>query len=186
MIIIGITGTLGAGKGTAVDYLVKNKNFKHFSVREYLIKEIKKDGNIVNRDSMTNKANELRAEFGPSYIVDELYKLATDASSNCIIESIRTSGEIESLRKKAEFYLFAIDADVKTRYERIVKRASSTDKISYAEFLANETREMTSADPNKQNLKKCIEISDFKIMNNGTIKELNEKVDKIIQKLLPS
>ena len=33
MIIIGITGTLGAGKGTIVDYLVKQKGFVHYSVR---------------------------------------------------------------------------------------------------------------------------------------------------------
>jgi len=37
MLIIGITGTLGAGKGTIVEYLVKNKNFKHYSVSGYLI-----------------------------------------------------------------------------------------------------------------------------------------------------
>ena len=44
MIIIGITGTLGAGKGTIVDYLVQEKGFKHYSVRNYLIKEIEKGG----------------------------------------------------------------------------------------------------------------------------------------------
>ena len=32
MIIIGITGTLGAGKGTIVEYLIKNKNFFHFNI----------------------------------------------------------------------------------------------------------------------------------------------------------
>ena len=33
-IIIGITGTLGAGKGTVVEYL-KKKSFKHYSVRSF-------------------------------------------------------------------------------------------------------------------------------------------------------
>lgn len=42
MLIIGITGTIGAGKGTVSDYLVNKKGFKHFSVREFLIKEINK------------------------------------------------------------------------------------------------------------------------------------------------
>ncbi len=41
--IIGVTGTLAAGKGTIVKLLLE-KNFKHYSVREFLIKEIEKRG----------------------------------------------------------------------------------------------------------------------------------------------
>ena len=37
MIIIGITGTLGAGKGTIVDYLVKEKGFVRKEHAENLI-----------------------------------------------------------------------------------------------------------------------------------------------------
>ena len=37
--IIGITGTLGAGKGAVVEFL-KQKDFKHYSVRNFLIEEI--------------------------------------------------------------------------------------------------------------------------------------------------
>ena len=44
MIIIGITGTLGAGKGTIVDYLCKKRGFLHYSVREFLVEEIKNRG----------------------------------------------------------------------------------------------------------------------------------------------
>ena len=40
---------------------------------------------------------------------------------------------------------------------------------------------MTSDDPNKQNLKKCIELADFKIENNGTIEELNSKLEEILK-----
>ena len=42
MIIIGITGTLGAGKGTIVDYLVKERGFVHYSVRAFITEEIEK------------------------------------------------------------------------------------------------------------------------------------------------
>jgi len=39
--ILGITGTFGAGKGTIVEYL-KTKGFSHYSVSEdFLIPEIK-------------------------------------------------------------------------------------------------------------------------------------------------
>jgi dephospho-CoA kinase len=71
MIIIGITGTLGAGKGTIVDYLIQEEDFEHYSVRGFLLEEMKKMGMPENRDSMTRLANKLRAAFGPSYITDQ-------------------------------------------------------------------------------------------------------------------
>lgn len=180
MIIIGITGTLGAGKGTVVDYLIKKKNFKHYSARSFLLEEIRERGLPENRDSMVMIANELRAEHSPSYIVDELFKRAQVNGEDCVIESIRTAGEVESLREQGEFHLFAIDADPQTRYERVVLRKSETDQISLETFLENEKREMDSDDPNKQNLRKCIEMADSVFNNDGSLEDLNSKVEEII------
>jgi dephospho-CoA kinase len=183
MIIIGITGTLGAGKGTIVDYLITQKRFSHFSVREFLTTEIHKRGLEVNRVSMTSVANELRAGNSPSFITDKLFEMAKMTGGNCVIESIRTPGEIESLRKKGKFYLFAVVAKTEFRFERIRQRASETDHIDFETFLSNEKREMTTNNPNNQNLKKCIGMADFIFENNGTQEQLIEKVTAVLSKI---
>lgn len=185
MIIIGITGTLGAGKGTIVDFLVREMGFRHYSVRGFISEEIVKRGLIVNRDSMVLVANDLRSKHSPSYIVDCLYSEAISTDSNCIIESIRTPGEIISLREKGSFHLLAVDADPKIRYNRIFERRSETDLISFETFIRNEAREMTSDNPNHQNLRKCIELADFVLTNDGTVGELENQVTRVLEEILP-
>lgn len=183
MIILGITGTLGAGKGTIVEYLQRSLGFHHYSVRAFLIEEIHKRGLPNNRDSMVIVANDLRSKNSPSFVTDQLFLIAQKAQENCIIESIRTPGEVLSLQKNIGFYLIAVDAAPEIRFERIKKRASETDQIDFETFLENEKREMTSKDPNKQNLKRCIEMADFIVDNNKGINQLEAQIDKIINKL---
>ena len=184
MIIIGITGTLGAGKGTIVEHVKDVYGFSHQSVREFIAKEIEKRGLPVNRDTLTEVANDLRATHHSAYIVEELYQHAATLNQNAIIESVRTEGEIKTLKDKPNFYLFAVDADVKLRYDRIKQRKSATDMITFEKFQTDEAREMNSSDPAKQNLKYCIEHSDYVFSNNGTVEDLYEQVDIVMKKLL--
>jgi dephospho-CoA kinase len=183
MIIIGITGTLGAGKGTVVEYLIKENGFNHYSVRQFLLKEIRRRNLPENRDSMVVVANEFRRLNSPSFITDQLYLQAMQTGKNAVIESIRTPGEIESLRQKGNFYLFAVDADPQTRYERIRKRNSETDRIDFDTFIQNEQREMTSGDPNSQNLQKCREMADFVFWNDVSVNEFFEKVEEVLKEI---
>lgn len=184
MLIIGITGTLGAGKGSIVQFLTGNLHFEHYSVRSFVSAEIIKRGLPVNRDNMVLVANELRSLHTPSYIIDELYEQARHKGNHSVIESIRTQGEVESLKSKGHFFLFAVDADPNIRYDRIVLRNSETDKISFNTFIENERREYSSEDPNKQNLMKCMEMADFHFVNNGSIGELHQQVQQVIDQII--
>lgn len=183
MIIIGITGTLGAGKGTVVEYLKEKYGFVHFSVRDFLKEEVARRGMEQNRDSYTLVANELRAQHSPSYIVDQLYERAAAKGVNAIIESVRSPGEIDALENRGQFQLWAVDADPKIRFERAVLRNSETDHVDYETFIANEQREMTSIDPNKQNLSVCISRAKAVLRNDGDWADLYRQVDAALKNL---
>jgi dephospho-CoA kinase len=183
MIVIGITGTIGAGKGTVVDYLVNKKGFKHYSMSGYLKDKLIKKGLEPNRDNLRTIANQIREKYGPDYITRKLFIKAKKDKHDSVIESIRNPKEAQFIRSQENGYLFAIDANQKTRYLRIQKRNSEKDNITFKKFKEQEKKESQSKDPNAQNLPKCISMADYKFDNNGTIRKLYEKVEKIINKI---
>lgn len=183
-VIIGITGTLGAGKGTIVDYLQKKYIFNHFSASEFITEEIVRRGLEINRDAMREVANDLREKNSPSYVAEELYTRAQKVKGNAILESLRTLGEINALKEKGNFYLFAVNADAKIRYKRILLRKSSKDNVSYETFIQNEQAESLNEEPHKQNLPKCIEQADFKFNNNSDFESLYNQIDVIMEKII--
>jgi dephospho-CoA kinase len=178
--IIGITGTLGAGKGTIVEYLQEKYGFAHYSVRGFLTDIINEKKLPLNRDSMVLVANELRANNSPSYIVEQLYEKAKAGGQDAVIESVRTVGEVLALRNLDNFLLIAVDAAPALRYERVVARNSETDQIDFNTFKENEAREMTATDPNKQNLSACQKLADFVVDNNGSFDHLYLQIENAL------
>jgi dephospho-CoA kinase len=183
-IIVGITGTHGAGKGTAVEWLI-SKGFKHFSAREFLLKEVVRRGLVPERQNISYIANDLRAKHGASFVLYSLYEEAAASDAHAVIESVYTIGEIDAVRDAARkrgevFILLAVDADQKTRYERISRRGTSTDHVSYKDFVNRESEEMASTDPAHQNLAACRERADLVLYNNGTKEEfIAQLTDKL-------
>lgn len=181
--IIGVTGTIGAGKGLFVEYL-KTKDFSHFSARNFLTRELEKRGSVVDRPNMVNLANEIREKNGGGAMISLLIAEAKKNAGNSVIESIRTLGEVETFRKEPASVLVAIDADPVIRFQRVLKRGSATDHVSYEKFLADDEKEMHSPEAWKGNLRGCIRLADFLIENNGTKEEFFQKAEKILQECL--
>mgnify|MGYP003313609476 CR=1 FL=1 len=183
MKIIGITGPQAAWKWAIVDYLIEKKWFAHYSVRGFLTKEIQKRWLPLDRDSMREVANDLRANHTPSYIVDQLFIEAKERWWNAIIESIRALWEVESLKKNSEFLLLAINADQSIRYKRAISRRSESDFVSFEKFQEQEKLENENTDPNKQNILACMKVADFIINNDWTLDQLHEQLDEITKNI---
>ncbi len=175
--LLGITGTDGAGKGAAVDYLTRKYGFEHFSARELIIAEANRLGLPSDRAHLRISANNMREAEGPDIIVKiALARIKERGVIHAVVESIRASAEVTKLRE-ARGLLLAIDADRNIRYQRLVGRGSTTDKISFEQFMEQELLEMD--DPNPFGLQKraVMASADYTIMNNGSLRELQVAVD---------
>ena len=183
MLTIGITGTIGSGKGALVEFL-QAKGFEHFSARTFLTQELEKRGLEVNRPSMTAFANDLRQKGGPGAMISLLVARAKASGKNGIVESIRTLGEVETFKREAVNPIFlAVDAKPKIRYERILKRGSALDNITYEQFLSDDAKEMSSPEIWKGNIAGCIKLADYVFHNDGSKEEFLQEVEREFVKL---
>ena len=177
--IVGVTGTNGAGKGTVVDYLVQEKGFIHHSAREFLLEEIRTRGMPENRDSLRHVANDLRKQHGHEHVAGTLHARAKEHGKDAVIESIRSTAEADLLKADGVF-LIAVDADKHIRYDRAVTRGSMTDKVTFEEFCHQEDREMSSTEPWDMNVFGVMAIADARIDNSGTLDELHAKIEEVL------
>lgn len=182
--IIGITGSLGGGKGTVVGYLIEKYGFKHYSSSGRLTELLEERGETVDRDGMNRIANELRAANPAGVPADTFKKYeAEDGESDAIFESLHSVPEVEFI-KSVGGVVIAVTADPDIRYERISKRGSVKDNVTKEEFIAQQEREEKgSSDPNKSNIFDTLKEADFTIQNNGTLEELHAQVDRILSQL---
>lgn len=180
--IIGLSGSFAAGKGVAVDYLVKNHGFKHYSMSGFIKEEIVKRGMPVNRDSMIVVSNDLRKKNGPTFIIDSLYKKAEEAGGNIVIESLRAVAEVRRIKELGGFVI-GIDADPEIRYKRAVARDSEKDRVSFEHWLDQEKRESNPDDSTKQDIFGALKESNCVISNNVSPESMYEQIDKVVESL---
>lgn len=183
--ILGTTGTHGAGKSTVVAYLVEKKGFKLYSVSDkFLTDEAVRRGLTPDRVTRGAIANEFRA-ISPTALMEAVLVKAKDDIAeglDIIVDPQYTKEEVEYIKEQGGIEI-AVDADLPIRFERIQKRGSAKDNITYEEFKERQIRELVSPDPTKQNLAGAIEHADYHILNNGSVEELYAEVDALLEKI---
>lgn len=178
--IIGLTGTFAAGKGTVAERLI-GKGFQYYSLSDELRLLLREKGVMPTRDNLIAAGNKLRERHGNGFLADLVVKRLKGSPSvtNSIVDSIRNAGEIEALKDFRDFFLVSVDAPVDIRYERARQRASARDPKSFSEFLVQQKREMAGKS-NEQQLAACMAAADFKIVNDGDYKKLYKQIEKVL------
>lgn len=177
--IIGVVGSIASGKDTVAEYL-EEKGFQAISFSDILREIMKKEGQDISVKNMTEYGNSLRETKGHDYLARQAFEKINQ--KDAVLTSIRQVGEIEFLRTKPDFHLIKVDAPIGLRLKRLIKRKRSGD-IKNLEELKEIEKKQADGQGGGINMNKCYELADYEIINDGTLEDLREKVEKIVAKI---
>ena len=155
----------GAGKSTIAEGL-KSKGYEIINMGNAVRNEAKKRNLEPTGPNLGKLMLELREKNGPGAVA-ELVKPQIENSSSevIIIDRIRSSPEIEVLRKYGTVKLLAIHASTETRFDFLQQRGRSDDPKTKENFEERDDRELGVGISNP------IALSDDAISNNNLTKE---------------
>ena len=180
--IVGITGTVGAGRKTLAKYL-EGKGFVVYSLDSIVRQELKDRGISFDKNTFSIVLNDLKSKYGNDYICSKVYDKIRGRNGDFVVEGFSCVNDVNFFRSINEkFVLLGIDADVELRFSRVYDE-SSLGNETFDFFVSREEKEVNSHDDCRQNLKQCFEMSDYKIKNSWTLQEFYDKIDRIISQV---
>ena len=181
--LIGITGRIAGGKGVVSDFF-REREFRYLSLSQEVREEAKKRNIPMERKNLQDLGNTIRNEEGSEALAKRIIK-KIDKNKNYLIDGIRNTGEVNELKRVfgKEFYLLSIDADLRIRWKNLQKRGKKSDPKTFEEFLEADKRDFQENLENGQQVKKCMDLADYSILNNSTIENLRKKLKDICKKI---
>ncbi|HLC51805.1 MAG TPA: deaminase [Candidatus Nanoarchaeia archaeon] len=179
--IIGVTGMYCSGKDTVAEMLQKQK-FIHYSLSDEIRFEMQTRKIKITRDSMINFANKLREEEGPDVFAKKVLAKLKD-EKNYVLTSIRHPDELKVLQQNKEFVFLNVTAPEEIRLQRIIARNRDEGDPKTIEELRSREKQESSEDKNKQQLHKVIKKADIVLNNEGSLKDLQNKIYTLLHDL---
>jgi dephospho-CoA kinase len=178
MMVVGVVGLPASGKG-------------EFSrVAEELGIPVVVMGNVIRRavleagmpptdENLGQMGNHLRSHEGMDAIARRCIPLIEEqVSSLVVVDGIRGDAEVRRLRDHfPDFYLVAIDADFRTRLQRLRTRKRSDDPSLEEDLRVRDAREEAWG------LRDALEEADCSLKNGGDLARFREKAGALLTRL---
>jgi dephospho-CoA kinase len=177
-IIVGLTGPMASGKGTVKNYIVEKYAAKDCRFSSILRDILNRVDMPICRENLQKISTSLRQIFGEDLLAKAITKDAQSLDSNIVvIDGVRRMADIGHLIKLDNFILVSVDADLKTRYERLILRKENEDDKSktFQAFLDDHKNEAEIAIP------EVMSYAKEKINNDGSLTDLYQQIDEIIK-----
>ena len=176
-LIIGLTGEMGSGKGTIAKYLREKYKASSYHFSEIIIRILDVLFLPHIRKNTSGISTILRGEYGDDVFSKVMVEnIKKDGNSLIVVDGIRTDSDIKYFKKIPEFKLIFVESDLEKRFERIRQRNENPDDNTktFDEFKREHELET------EKKIEGFKKIADYVVRNEGTIEELHNKIDNII------
>ncbi len=181
--ILAIVGMSGSGKSVVVDHLT-DKGYPKVYFGGMIYKEMEKRGIERTEDGESEKKfrEMIRETEGKDWVVKQVIEETKDlinaGQKRIVLDGVYSWTEYKTL--KHEFpkmvTFLAVVVDKHLRYERVAKRPGrSFDAKAIRERDRSEIENLEKGGP--------IVAADYYVLNNGTVEELCDDVDKVLKEM---
>ncbi len=175
-LFICITGMPGAGK-TTVAQTLKIYDFKIISMGNVVREEATRQGLEQDDVNLGKLMLKLRQTLGPGAIAHLIVqKMQRDSNMLVVIDGLRSTHEVEVLKKYGIVKILGIHAPKETRFQFLRNRRRKDAPKTEDEFLNRDKRELDVG------VAEAISYSDSIITNDKTEKELRKKTHEIVNR----
>lgn len=188
--VIAIVGLCGAGKSEVADYFVK-KGYAYLRFGQITLDEVKRQGLEPTEENERPIREKFRKELGmAAFALLNIPKIDEYLTRNksVLADGLYSWSEYKELKKRygQNLVVIAVYASPETRYKRLEDRRSrygDDPNMKYRSFSRQQAQARDAAEI--ENLEKGgpIAMSDFTIINEGTLSELNLQTEKIYNQI---
>ncbi|MBU0612692.1 AAA family ATPase [Patescibacteria group bacterium] len=175
--VLGFTGLIASGKGTACEYMSKKYGAESFRFSTILRDVVDRVYLPQTRENLQNISQVLRENFSQDILSKAIAEDVKKAKAEIVvIDGVRRWTDIEHLKEIPGFKLISLKVDAKTRYKRLTKRGENTDDTSktWEEFQKDSDAEA------EVHIQDMIEKADVIIDNNESLEEYYKQLDKLV------
>lgn len=175
--VIGVIGTIGAGKDEAGNYIAQKLGIPVFQISSPLKQICAETGVEPTRENLIALGTKLASDHHDGYLAEYILERMPERA---VITGMRQLGQIEALQAAAKLALLSVDADPSIRFERVQKSKKLGEAATLTEFIERERMENSS--PNAQRLFECMKLAQYHVLNEGSLDELYSQLDGIIER----